>query len=441
MSQNVAYGRKYLRANQNAERLHGLPHSAVSSLLMNSLLGWGIPYNPNTQIMFTKDKTKKAKKAGRVVNKFMQKYPMVKSLPYVPQAIQAANVTLDIADAFSELMSSFGPSGGGSLVSHPGATAGAVAGVANGVTIRRSAPKIRQSKGVIRIMHKELLFTVKNTTTLNVQNTFAAGQSMYQVNAGAAITFPWLSTIASQYDYYRFKRLRLVYVPMCSTTETGRVMLGYDPDSTDAVPTDRQGLSSYSCSAESSAWATSSLDCKLSDVAKWYYNDNSSVGSASSSYGALIDQGQVFAATWGGAGTNSIGEVYVLYDVELKDPQPSAGSLYQSYGTGSGVTVAFPSNYPLFSQTPTSSSVSFKTYTTGTYYVSLTGTSTGISTPSSITGGTILGEQWGSGGSAFGGFIVFTATDVCTLTVNLSSPTKWTAYSTKTSPFTVYTAP
>jgi hypothetical protein len=215
-------------------------------------------------------------------------------------------------------------------------------------------------------------------------------------------------------------------------------MLGYDPDSTDVIPADRAALSSYACSTESSPWSINTLDCKLSDTAKWYYNDVLSTGSSTNYAGALIDQGQVFAATWGGPDFNTVGEIYVLYDVELKDPQPNAGNLAQSYGNAATVALSFPSNFPLFASGGTSNSVAVQCYTPGTYFITLQCQAT-ASSAATITEGIILKDGINLSASNAVHILWVQVTGISTITFpGLTGLAHWTLWATKTTPQVTY---
>lgn len=340
-----------------------------------------------------KNAVSRAKRVARKVDKLNQKYGRpLDMIPYAPMAANLARNGLEIIDDFAGLMSSFS-TGGNAVIS--GVGPGQVAGVSNGVTVRRSNPKFKYSSGTIRIQHKELIGSIANSTTLGTTLTFPAtgGPSVYQVNATCGASFPWLSQIAANYDFYRFKRLRLVYVPLCATTETGRVMLGYDPDSSDNIPLDRQALSSYGCSTEASLWAVTYLDCRLSDNMKWYYSENPTV-SASSSAGAFYDQGQLFAATWSGGSTNNVEELYVLYDVELKDPQPTTSTIEKSNGTAATVLTTFPFNSPIFNAAGTATSIVITSAAAGVFFINVqvSSTVTPLPVPVAGTGSTIAGN-------------------------------------------------
>ena len=177
-------------------------------------------------------------------------------------------------DYFGGLMESFGDL----LITHPGANRGAVAGVANGMTIRSTRPRLRNTRGVVKVMHKELVATINgsNTTNVLVNNGLLTtiGTSFLSVNAQNPAMFPWLSQIAANYDYYRVKRMRLVYVPLCPTSTAGRVSLIYDPDSSDPAPQSKSEISAMECYTEGPVWGTSYLDVRLSDTNKWYYGES-----------------------------------------------------------------------------------------------------------------------------------------------------------------------
>lgn len=331
-----------------------------------------------------------AKKTAQKIDAFNAKYNRALDyIPYAPAAAAGARMALGAADDFTQLMATFGNMG---AVSHPGISGagGSVAGVSNNMRVRNTGPKFRNSAGTIRIIHKELVGTVSMTANPTSSYYTTVGSSVYQVNAGSGSSFSWLAQIAANYDFYRFKRVRLVYVPLCSTNTTGRVMLAYDPDSSDVIPQDRQALSNYSCSAEGNAWGTVSLDCKLTDVSKWYYTEN--MQRLPQDSGVFYDQGQFFWSTWGGS-TGSVGEVYVMYDVELKDPQPPEGPVFVAHGNAAAVTQSFPTNFPLYFGTNDATTLRILGVTAGKYLILLTAAASATG-GASTTGGGVINAQF-----------------------------------------------
>jgi hypothetical protein len=78
----------------------------------------------------------------------------------------------------------------------------------------------------------------------NLTSTVAYAVLNYRVNPGSARLFPWLSGIARQYEFYRFKKLRFIYFgqPAGGTSAGGSVAFVYDYDAADAPPETQQSL-------------------------------------------------------------------------------------------------------------------------------------------------------------------------------------------------------
>jgi hypothetical protein len=354
-----------------AKRLHGA--ASVDSDEQSGLL----PDPIQTSIMAVKKLSNAVRtarnvkrKLARDVNKLDKAMGgMVLGNPYSGAVVPYLNAAGAAVDYFDSMLSTFG------ATDHPQIAAGSVAGVSQTIPVSRTKPRILSSKGNIRIMHKELISEVTMVPGIATNPTTSGGRSVYTVSPANPTLFPWLATIASSYDYFKFNRLKLVYVPLCSTTTTGRVMLGFDPDASDAIAYDRQGLSSYYCSSDSSAWGVSSLECALPTNQPWFQT-NSITNSASYSTSA---QGQVFWATWSGAAAAPVGELYVLYDVTLKDPQPSSIQLFRANGNATSITSNFSVEDPVVISTVTANSVSHLFTGTGTYNVTFVAETTGAS--------------------------------------------------------------
>jgi hypothetical protein len=83
--------------------------------------------------------------------------------------------------------------------------------------------------------------------------------------------------------------------------------------------------------------------------------------------GAYLDQGQIAFATYGNDSNSQAGEIYVLYDVEMKDPQPSQAGFYNVSWTGASST-GFGAHVPLIlGSTATSYELEF--LNPGTYFI------------------------------------------------------------------------
>jgi hypothetical protein len=364
----------------------------------------------------TRNAAEKSARALNTANKatkgMLFNNPLVQTIvPYANMAVAALGLADELMDnVFANSVTH--PQGGGS---------GAV--VSYNVPVQRRAPKFRNVKGNITIVHKELIGTVVSNTVTAVSPVLSDGTSMYQVNASNQSLFPWLSTIAANYDYFRFNRLTLVYVPVCSTTTQGRVMLAYDPDGSDPIIVDRSALSAYQNSSEGSAWGVQKLDCKLSHLTPWY-----NTSSSSNALPGLGSQGQVLNATWSGTDTNVCGEWYVLYDVTLKDPQPSTINVTRAQGIGAGSVTYKPEYNRMATIMSTATSISVLFYGTGSYMVTIFADSTAcgtqsVSGPCSLSG---YNRAAGAAGCTVVGFVNVTGGGYSTTGISVTGGSVYT---------------
>lgn len=279
----------------------------------------------------------------------------------------------------------------GAMVTHPQITMGQMAGVANSVNVARSKPRMVASSGNVRIAHRELVGVIHSENgALTTSPVDGYQRSLLTMSPTNNVLFPWLSTIAEQYDYFKFNRVRLEYVPLCATSQTGRVMLAYEPDAKDEVSRSRVGLSSYFNSVDGSAWGVLSLDLKLINNVPWYSCQGPSFEPTNTN-----TQGAALWATWAGS-TADIGELYITYDVSLKDPQPKNTDVLQATGTAAVVSTIPSSGLVGFSATANSITVTFKA--PGTYVVALEATATAVGNPV-MNGGVKLGQSYVASGA------------------------------------------
>nr|WOC94069.1 coat protein [Krkavce tombusvirus 1] len=245
-------------------------------------------------------------------------------------------------------------------VGHPGAYAGAVAApVAISRIIRASKPKFVKSKGSVTIIHRELIGQFDTSVGL-VVNSGISG-NLYRVNPSNAVLFPWLQSIASNFDQYKFERVRLQYVPLCGTSTTGRVALYFDKDSQDAEPGDRVELANMAHLTETSPWAEASLNLPI-DNTKRFLNDSATTDTK------LIDLGQVGIGTYGSSSVAAAGDVFIHYAVTFYEPQPSSGMMATVRFINDDVFKTGPGIYTTAFST-TALGISFNA--PGTYYITI----------------------------------------------------------------------
>lgn len=226
------------------------------------------------------------------------------------------------------------------LVAHPGAFPGAIAApVAVTRIIRASKPKFVRSKGSVTITHRELVGQVNTSSGLTINE--GIGGNPYRVNPSNSVLFPWLQTLASNFDQYTFERVSLQYVPLCGTTTTGRVAMYFDKDSQDTVPVSRVELANMAHLTETSPWAEASLNIPV-DRVKRFNNDSATTDTK------LIDLGQIGVGTYGSTGVSAAGDLFIHYTVTFYEPQPSSGLVSTARLVGSATTTAGPSVFTTF---------------------------------------------------------------------------------------------
>jgi len=141
------------------------------------------------------------------------------------------------------------------------------------------------------------------------------------INPGNVASFPWLSSIANSYEAYHFRRLRFEFVPNRGTSTSGSVWMAVDYDASDSPPTSKVELASFSHSVRSSIWSPLNMDCSRQDMDLVRKRFTAHQGVSTGNDRKLYDVGNVYVAIQGAPDTNSVGDLWVDYEVELETPQ------------------------------------------------------------------------------------------------------------------------
>jgi len=181
-------------------------------------------------------------------------------------------------------------------------------------------PMMHNAGQSVIIRHKEYLGEITSATAFTVRH-------QYDINPGLSYTFPWLSTIASQFQEYRIKGMVFHYVPtsgMYNSTSSalGSVMIQTSYRSVDAAPTSKiEMLNEYWATESSPAEAfCHPIEC---DPKENPFNiQYVRTGSLPSGENQLMyDLGRTFVAVSGVSNSTTVlGDLWVTYEVELKKP-------------------------------------------------------------------------------------------------------------------------
>jgi hypothetical protein len=202
------------------------------------------------------------------------------------------------------------------------------------------APKYQSlSGGNIRVTHREYLQDVYSSgISFNIWGT-QVGTTL-AINPGLRNVFPWLSSIAPCYESYTFERLSFEYEPFCSTATAGEILMAIDFDVLDAVPNNKQTMSSNRTFVRSNAWLGSKMVCARQDLTKAFTDRYVRIGPVPGSDQKTYDVGQLIIAT-NGVPVSTVGSVYVEYSIVFKTPaQPSLANDTQFFNTANVSTAA-----------------------------------------------------------------------------------------------------
>jgi len=214
--------------------------------------------------------------------------------------------------------------------------------VAKGRIRRSPAPtQIFGKGGSLYVTHCEYIGEIPGSTNYAV--------TTFPLNPGWHTTFPWLSTIAQQYEKYEFERLSFETNTVAPTTLPGIIILGTDWDASDPATTGKDQIYSFPDSVSSPSWESVVYVAKpaeLKALGKRFIRAGLNPGNTDIK---LYDIGNFQVATQGQAVTTTIAELFVCYTIRLSEPQLSSigfNSLSGQYGivnaTNLALTLATP---------------------------------------------------------------------------------------------------
>jgi len=187
---------------------------------------------------------------------------------------------------------------------------------------RASRPRVlSKSDGKTLIMHKELMIDLQAANdTFNV-DTFILNPAREEV-------FNWLSTIAHGWEYYRFHKVKVRFVPRAPTTSIGDVSIFYEPNAAHGVPTTIQDVAGFEKSV--SGHVSSKLEMTIPShmlnkevdekPVKTSFSQTVGVGSRLEDSGKIYVISEVSGFPTAAPGLNNLGRLWLEYAVELSSP-------------------------------------------------------------------------------------------------------------------------
>jgi cation transporter-like permease len=212
-----------------------------------------------------------------------------------------------------------------------------------------SLPMFTKSGRGMRVVHREYLSDVITSSTAGAFNI-----NGYPIQPALAAGFPWLSTIASQFEEYQINGMIYEfksnsYDALSSTnTASGTVIMTTQYNVLKPAFTNKQQMEQYefTCSAKPSVDILHPIECARGDSPVYTLSTRSTTGITSGDL-RLYDFGNFYLATVGMQGTSTnIGEIWVSYDITLLKPRlGNAGDVGDHYYLGTNADSSGTNSY------------------------------------------------------------------------------------------------
>jgi len=165
---------------------------------------------------------------------------------------------------------------------------------------------------------------VEDEYITDIAGSVSFAVTSFAVNPGQVSVFPWLSKEALLFEKYKILRLEFYYRPQvsafASNGQTGKVMLSFDFDASDAPPASKQQVEDTHPYSDGMPYEEVLLtidpkDCSLQD--SYFVRPGGLPGSSDIK---IYDAGILSVSTIGNNSTANIGELRVRYAILLQDP-------------------------------------------------------------------------------------------------------------------------
>lgn len=144
-------------------------------------------------------------------------------------------------------------------------------------------------------------------------------------NPGSEKTFLWLSNIARNYEFYRFKKLEFEYLNRCSTASEGSLIISPDYDGEDgAFASQERMLFDNQGTSDKSFWIDAKVSLKpnlMNAMYKAHTNMSDTRFASTSQDQKTVDCAQVFVCTDSNLTAKVLGKLVTHYVVEFWGPQ------------------------------------------------------------------------------------------------------------------------
>jgi hypothetical protein len=205
--------------------------------------------------------------------------------------------------------------------------------------ILRQQPIIRSNKPAVNGGHLNSgkgksdtrIFTVTRKEYFGPLNNAVSAPftpTVHRLSATGSLVSQWLSNIGFCFDLYRFREVRIDYVPTTSELNAqGAIYLGFDPDAAENPEQDmitRAYIENMACKTMSLVSRPCSLVIPKSAYEQdWYFNGLAGVSGGDETGSRLDTAGLIYIANSDTRTGVNIGEIFISYTVDFRLPEIS----------------------------------------------------------------------------------------------------------------------
>jgi hypothetical protein len=139
----------------------------------------------------------------------------------------------------------------------------------------------------------------------------------YPINPGQTTVFPWLSTLAKNFDEYKFDKLEFSFDPLLGTGANGKIVATFDPDVLDEFPDTKQDALEARIQLDDSVWMTNKMKVPADLLADYLFVRPGALPAGADQH--VYDVG-VLNLGLPGVAAGSAAELFVTYRVRLRTP-------------------------------------------------------------------------------------------------------------------------
>jgi len=207
----------------------------------------------------------------------------------------------------------------------------------------------------VRVVHRELWEDLVGSSSFAYDSGY--------LQPGLAANFPWLSSIANNFETYVFEKFEVEYIPSCGTNTAGRVTIGVDYDADDPGALTKSELCSYEDTVSGPAWSNIKFtstpgNLRRGDPRYTRYD----ISALSDGNWKLYDTGLLHVGTDGTSEAAKLGEVWLSYTIVLFTPQLNSFGASGTKGFAGTISALTPfgTSYELSPEGTNNASLSYE---------------------------------------------------------------------------------